>query len=252
MYDLGEMRGMSTLVPNVREVATLLGHPERGERFAASLSARMSRVAADLPGGGRKRGLYLGVYGGRLYGASSGTSHHDVLIAAGLEEAADRFRDWPAYSVEQVLAMSIAVARSTMAASAVAASAVPASDKAADPSDARACAAPASAPPPSAPEHAAASSDISTRPTVTSEEPLTVAHVLTRFTHVNEAGEILPPVRTRPPRPLTSRPGCPSDYARAAPPRVASRAAWTRASAVKGFTSSGTRGGMAASRARVR
>ncbi len=106
VYDLGEMRGMTTLVANIREVAAVVGHPERGEALARSLTARMEGVAADLPPSARRRGMYLSVYGGHLYGGASGTSYHDALSAGGLLDAAEGYRDWPAYSPEQVLAMN--------------------------------------------------------------------------------------------------------------------------------------------------
>lgn len=105
VYDLGEMRGMATLVPNIHEVAALVGRPERGDRFSARLGERMRQVAADVPPPARKRGLYLGVYGGRMFGGSFGSSYHDVLAAAGLTEAAERLRDFPEYSTEQVLGL---------------------------------------------------------------------------------------------------------------------------------------------------
>ena len=103
VYDLGEMRGLRTLVPNISEVAAILGHPERGDRFARALVAQMGAVGADLPRSSRKRGLYLSVYGGRLYGGGVGTSYHDVLTSAGLVDAADGYNDWPEYSVEEIL-----------------------------------------------------------------------------------------------------------------------------------------------------
>jgi iron complex transport system substrate-binding protein len=105
VYDLGEMRGMATLVPNIREVAALVGHPERGDAFAQSWTNRMRTIAADLPPARRKRGLYLGVEGGHLYGGALGTSYHDAVTAGGLVDAAEPYRDWPEYSAEQLLAL---------------------------------------------------------------------------------------------------------------------------------------------------
>jgi iron complex transport system substrate-binding protein len=105
VYDLGEMRGMTTLIANVHEVAALVGHPERGDAFADRLSTRMRQGAAAVPAARRKRGMYLSVYGGRLYGGARGTSYDDVLTAAGLVDAAEAYRDWPEYSAEQVLAI---------------------------------------------------------------------------------------------------------------------------------------------------
>ncbi|WP_394834746.1 ABC transporter substrate-binding protein [Pendulispora rubella] len=105
VYDLGEMHGMSTFVPNIREVAAIVGAPERGERLVESFVASMKAVAADVPPASRKRGMYLAVYGGRFFGGATGTSYHDVISAAGLLDAASSYRDWPDYSSEQVLAL---------------------------------------------------------------------------------------------------------------------------------------------------
>ena len=44
--------------------------------------------------------------GGHLYGGTAGTSFHDVLVSAGLDDVAARnHRDWPAYASEDVLAL---------------------------------------------------------------------------------------------------------------------------------------------------
>jgi iron complex transport system substrate-binding protein len=54
----------------------------------------------------RRRGLYLGVFGREIYGGTLGSSFHDVLTAAGLiDVAAERFTGWPAFSLEQVIAL---------------------------------------------------------------------------------------------------------------------------------------------------
>lgn len=101
--DLGEMRGVSTLIPDIRKVAAAIGRPERGERLVRELVDRMSSIAADVPIDRRRRGMYLSIFGGQLFGGAEGTSYHDVLIAAGLIDAADSYRDWPQYTSEQVL-----------------------------------------------------------------------------------------------------------------------------------------------------
>jgi iron complex transport system substrate-binding protein len=103
VYDLGEMRGLATLIPNIREIAWLVGHPERGERFARELVERAASVAIDIAGPDRKTGMYLSIYGGRLFGGGSGTSFDDVLRTAGLIDSAAAARDWPQFATEQVL-----------------------------------------------------------------------------------------------------------------------------------------------------
>jgi iron complex transport system substrate-binding protein len=106
VFNLGEMRGLATLLPNIAAVAALLGEPERGARLAAQLERRMRAVAADIPAHARKRALYASAHGGQLFGGARRTSYHDVLNAAGLiDVAAAQFEDFPHYDPEQLLAL---------------------------------------------------------------------------------------------------------------------------------------------------
>ncbi|MBI4512051.1 MAG: ABC transporter substrate-binding protein [Deltaproteobacteria bacterium] len=106
VMDLGEMRGLATLVPQVHAVAQVIGHPERGRDLADRFAWRMRRVAALVPEEARKKGMYVSVYGDRLYGGALGTSYHDVLVHAGLVDvAATTYRNWPEYSPEQLLSL---------------------------------------------------------------------------------------------------------------------------------------------------
>jgi iron complex transport system substrate-binding protein len=106
VFDMGPMRGMSTLPGNIRQLAWLLGEPQRGLDYAHAFERRMAAVARGLAPERRKRALYVSVYGDKLYGGTRGTSYHDVLEAAGLiDVAAARYRDWPAYSSEELLVL---------------------------------------------------------------------------------------------------------------------------------------------------
>jgi iron complex transport system substrate-binding protein len=105
VFDLGEMRGLSTLVPGIHALAQILNHPERGDSFALSLVEALNSVAADVPRSDRLRAMHLSVYGDSLFGGALETSYHDVLVSAGLLEAASAFRGWPQYTAEQVLTM---------------------------------------------------------------------------------------------------------------------------------------------------
>jgi iron complex transport system substrate-binding protein len=106
-FDFGEMRGLATLGPSAEDLATLIGHPERGTRFIETLTRRMNQVAAGLGARRRWKAMYLATFGNSVYGGTIGTSYHDVLVAAGLEDvAAQRFKDWPSYSSEQVMALA--------------------------------------------------------------------------------------------------------------------------------------------------
>ncbi|MGB8225080.1 MAG: ABC transporter substrate-binding protein [Polyangiales bacterium] len=107
VFDLGEMRGLETLVPNIRQLAGVLDVPERGEKLIEQLLHRLRAVSADVPDGEKHRGLYVGIHGSQLYGGSVGTSFHDVLVAGGLHDLAAEagFRGWPAYTNEQLLSL---------------------------------------------------------------------------------------------------------------------------------------------------
>jgi iron complex transport system substrate-binding protein len=105
-FDLGEMRGLSTLPATAEAVGALLGHPERAARFLQSFQRRLRAVAAGLGDRRRHTAIYVAAIGPAIYGGTVGTSYHDVLVAAGLvDAAATRFRDWPSYSAEQVIAL---------------------------------------------------------------------------------------------------------------------------------------------------
>ena len=107
VFDLGEMRGLETLLPNIGQLAAVLDVPDRGEKLADDLLRRLAAVSAGIPDGDRRRGLYVGVHGDRLYGGTAGTSFHDVLVAGGLIDVAKEagFNGWPAYTNEQLLSL---------------------------------------------------------------------------------------------------------------------------------------------------
>jgi iron complex transport system substrate-binding protein len=106
VFDLGEMRGVETLLPNIRVIGALLGDPARAEALAQSLERRLAAVAVGVPRDARPRGLYLSTYGKQLYGGGAQTSYDDVLRYAGLvNAAAPLHRGWPALGPEQVLSM---------------------------------------------------------------------------------------------------------------------------------------------------
>lgn len=104
VFNLGEMRGLSSLLPNIAAVAALIGEPERGRRYADTLTRRMRMVAADIPRAKQKRALYVSVYANQMFGGAPGTSYHDVLLHAGLIDAAQgKYEGWPRFDPEQLL-----------------------------------------------------------------------------------------------------------------------------------------------------
>lgn len=107
VFDLGAMEGLGTLLPNIRQLATVLGVPDRGAALIADLRRELAEVSADLATEDRQRALYVGVHGSRLYGGAKGTSFHDVLVAGGLVDVAAEagFTGWPAFTNEQILSL---------------------------------------------------------------------------------------------------------------------------------------------------
>ena len=107
VFDLGPMRGLETLLPNIAQLASVLGVPERGRALSDQLVQKLAAVSADIPDVERQRGLYVGIHGDRLYGGTAGTSFHDVLAAAGLVDVAAEagFTGWPAFTNEQLLSL---------------------------------------------------------------------------------------------------------------------------------------------------
>lgn len=116
VFDLGEMRGLRTLLPNLRTLGTLLGRPDRGAELATRFERRMQGVSRGVPESERPTAIYVGVYGDEVFGGTDGTSYHDVLVAAGLRDAAaERYDNWPDYTPERLLLLDPEVIVTTSA-----------------------------------------------------------------------------------------------------------------------------------------
>jgi iron complex transport system substrate-binding protein len=106
VFDLGEMLGLESLLPDITIIGRLVGADERAARLRTELLERLQAVAADIPRGARPRGLYLSAYGKQLFGGAAATSYHDVLEYGGVDDvAAPRYRGWPALDAERVLSL---------------------------------------------------------------------------------------------------------------------------------------------------
>ncbi len=107
LFDLGPMKGLSTLLPNIDQIASVLDVPERGRSLQSQFLRQLEAVAAGQPEGERRRALYVGIHGDRLYGGTEGTSFHDVLVAAGLLDVAAEagYEGWPAFTHEELLSL---------------------------------------------------------------------------------------------------------------------------------------------------
>lgn len=106
VFDLGSMQGLPTLRDNILTLSRLLAEPTRGHALAATLDNRLSALRRSQPPT-RRRGIYVGIHGSKMYGGTSGTSYHDVLTYGGLDDAAaDAFTGWPAYTHEDLLRLN--------------------------------------------------------------------------------------------------------------------------------------------------
>lgn len=106
VFDLGPAGGLRELCANLRRIARLVGSAERGERLASQLERRMAAVAAHMPAYQvKRRALVLTPVVDQVYGGTTGSSFHDILIAAGLlDAAAGRFAEpWPRIGAEMAL-----------------------------------------------------------------------------------------------------------------------------------------------------
>lgn len=106
--DLGPAGGLRELTANLRRVGTLIGAAGRGERLAGQLERRMAAVAARLPTATlRRRALVLTLAGNAVYGGTTGSSYHDIVVAAGLIDAAQGMfaEPWPQLGAEVALAI---------------------------------------------------------------------------------------------------------------------------------------------------
>lgn len=107
VFDLGQLRGMQSLIHTASSLGELLGEAERAQRFVGSFETRMREVSAPLAAQRRKTGLFLSILGPDLQAGTRGTSYHDIMLAAGLTDVAERdYQGWPALSAEQVLALA--------------------------------------------------------------------------------------------------------------------------------------------------
>ncbi len=104
VLDLGAPQGLRSLPDEARRIGALCGGSERADVYVRTIDRRLRAIARHLRE--RKRGMYVTIYSGQLFGGTIGSTYHEVLTYAGVNDAAaERYRGWPQYSHEQLLAI---------------------------------------------------------------------------------------------------------------------------------------------------
>ena len=117
---LGPMRGLVTYAGDLAHIGDLLGRGDEARLIGRRLSERLARIADSSavhpltvhpltvrPPAVRPRAVYVAAFSGTLFGGTKGTSYHDVLVAAGCDDAAATiYAGWPQYSIEQVITLA--------------------------------------------------------------------------------------------------------------------------------------------------
>jgi len=102
---LGPMRGLATYAHDLSQIGDVLGRGDEARLLGQRLAERLARIAD--PAAARPRALYVAAFSGTLFGGTTGTSYHDVLLAAGcIDAAATAYSGWPQYSVEQLITLA--------------------------------------------------------------------------------------------------------------------------------------------------
>lgn len=106
VFDLGPIRGLESLLEDIRSLGAVVGETERADAYATALERRMNAVASDVPAAARRSGLYVSLVGGHLYGGGAGSSYDDILTYGGVVNiAAGDYEGAPEYTNEQLLTM---------------------------------------------------------------------------------------------------------------------------------------------------
>lgn len=107
VLDLGPMLGTITLYTDIRQIGQVVGEAQRGADLSWQLERRLARVAQLGEEKKRKRAVYISSMGGSLIGGTEGSSYHDLLVLAGLTDAAagKGYSPWPTYTPEMLLTL---------------------------------------------------------------------------------------------------------------------------------------------------
>ena len=111
VFNIGDMSGLESFSRYGRQLAHLCAVPVAGDALIGQFRTKINGIAKDLPKENRKSALYVSVFNDQCYGGIKGSAYHDIIIAAGLTDAANKATwewssAWPQLSVEQILQLN--------------------------------------------------------------------------------------------------------------------------------------------------
>ncbi len=111
IFDLGDMRGITSTVEDIRVLGALLDQRERAARLEDRYRRELAALERAVPDEAMPEGIYLSVYGDAFFGGTTGTSYADLLRIAGVADLAGAkgYREWPQYTTEQLLQLDPAL-----------------------------------------------------------------------------------------------------------------------------------------------
>lgn len=109
VYCIGDLDGWATCERVIADLATLLDIEDRGQALLRRNRARLDVLALAAPKDA-EAALCATVHDTRIFGGTVGTAYHDILRLAGCRDvAADRFRGWPTWTMEDLYALDPAI-----------------------------------------------------------------------------------------------------------------------------------------------
>jgi iron complex transport system substrate-binding protein len=102
VFALGDLNGWESCERNIQALGNLTGQSHAAKRLITEATTRMAllrRLAPSQP----ERACCLTVVDTKIYGGTIGTAYHDMLRLAGcIDIAAESFRGWPTWTMEDI------------------------------------------------------------------------------------------------------------------------------------------------------
>ena len=105
VFDLGPTHGVNTLLEDIKTLGLLFAQETKANAIARNFAAKLH--AAGRGCNTRLPALYVDNYGGKLFGGGQGSSFHDVLEAACVEDIAGAtFGPYPQFEYETLFRLA--------------------------------------------------------------------------------------------------------------------------------------------------